>query len=243
MADPGSGVFIALADLLRTESEYDEALAVLEKGLSARPDSLSATVVMGRTLLESGRGDEARTVLAASLQRDPDNTLALRLMAEVCRAAEDWPAALPPLERLTELEPDELRWRSSLAEAHAQCDEPVTATGGRTAGFATMTLVDIYVAQGYHARALAALRQMLEIEPERTDVQERIEELESRATEGPATLAPGAPEPSAPEPSAPEPGMPELDVPVDERQRVRDEQKEQFARWLERASPPREKED
>lgn len=222
---PDSGVFIALADLLRTEGEYDEALRVLEQGLAARPDSISATVVMGRTLLESGRGDEARTVLAAVLQRDPDNTLALRLMAEVCRAAEDWPAALPHLEHLTELEPDEPRWRSSLAEARDQCDQPAVGTGGRAASFATMTLVDIYVAQGYHDRALAALQQMLEADPERQDVRDRIAELETRAAE-----APPAPEPVV----QPAP-------PMDERQFVRDEQKQQFARWLEQAGQQQEK--
>ena len=229
--DPDSGVFIALADLLRTEGEYDEALQVLERGLTARPDSLSATVVMGRTLLESGRGDEARTVLAASLRRDPDNTLALRLMAEVCRAAADWPAALPPLERLTELEPDEPRWQSSLAEARAQLDQPDRGAhpdgseGGPRASFATMTLVDIYVAQGYHARAVAALEQMLEADPSRDEVRERIAELQVQAAE-----APPPPPPLDPTPS----------VMLDERQQVRDDQKQQFARWLEQASPPRE---
>lgn len=232
--DPGSGVFIALADLLRTEREFDEALGVLEKGLSARPDSVSAAVVMGRTLLESGRGDEARTVLAAALRRDPDNTLALRLMAEVCQAAGDWAAALPPLERLTELEPDQPRWKSSLAEARAQLDQPdptvqtTSGEGGPRAGIATMTLVDIYVAQGYHARAVAALEQMLEADPDREDARARIAELQEQAA------APPPPPPPPPEPASPEV--------LDERQQARDEQKQQFARWLEQASQPREPE-
>ncbi|MCP4571997.1 MAG: tetratricopeptide repeat protein [bacterium] len=231
--DPDSGVFIALADLLRTEGEFEEALRVLEQGLSARPDSLSATVVMGRTLLESGRGDEARTVLAAALQRDPDNTLALRLMAEVSTAAEDWAAALPPLERLVELEPEEPRWRSSLSEARAQLDQfdpgdqPAPGEGGRAASFATMTLVDIYVAQGYHGRAVAALEQMLEVNPGRDDVRERIAVLLEQAAEAP-------PPPPAPEP---EPAATEA---VDERRQERNEQRQQFARWLEQASQPQE---
>lgn len=66
--------------------------------------------------------------------------------------------------------------------------------------FATKTLAEIYLAQGYRDKALAVLREILARHPERADVREKIAELEG-APEGapapagrPETPAGGAPE-------------------------------------------------
>ena len=176
---PESGVFVMLADLLRQRGDYEEALGILADGVIHRPESVAALVVLGRTLLEADRAEDARTALQRVLDLDQDNLVALRLLAEDCRSRADWTAAVPFLDRLTELEPDEKRWPAALDEARSFRDTPAqddTETEAE-AGFATLTLVDIYMAQGYHDRAITALEQMLEADPERAEVRERLATL------------------------------------------------------------------
>lgn len=66
--------------------------------------------------------------------------------------------------------------------------------------FATKTLAEIYLAQGYRDKALAVLREILARHPERADVREKIAELAGAPEGGPApagrpeTQAGGAPE-------------------------------------------------
>jgi predicted Zn-dependent protease len=220
--DPQSGVFVLLADLLRERGSFEEALAVLADGIRQRPESLAARVVMGRTLLETGRGDEARPVLAGVLESDRDNVVALRLLAEDCRSRAAWAAAVPYLERLVELETEDDRWPAALAQARAYRDEPPSGDGPVQAGFATLTLVDVYLAQGYHARAMTALRQMLEVEPEREDVQARLAALED------LTAAPD----SRPADAASE-TLPEPPTTAGQKGLRRAAQKRQFEAWLE----------
>ena len=244
---PGSGVFVLLADLLRERGDYDEALAILADGLEHRPDSVAALVVMGRTLLEAGRAEDARLALQRVLELDADNLVALRLLSEDCRSRADWAGAVPFLTALAQLEPDDARWPAALEEARSYRDAPPPVEGEEKgeaeAGFATLTLVDIYMAQGYSDRAQAALEQMLEADPERADVKARLAILgvSSGVATEPAVAEPGeaptAPEPMAEPVEAAETGDKEdiLADPgeqEDDRGETRDNRKRQFSDWL-----------
>lgn len=220
---PESGAYVLLADLLREAGEFAEAISVLSDNAAQRPISLSARVVLGRALLEAGRVDDARPVLRQVLESDRDNTLVLRLLAEDARSRGAWSESVPYLMRLSELEPEEDRWPSALEEARSFRDKPPTEDAAAQAGFATLTLVDIYLAQGYHARAVAALRQMLEKDPQRGDARERLAALEAMTgvdVEGAA----GAPV------AEPTPGL-DPDI-AQRRTRKRRDQKQQFSAWL-----------
>ena len=50
-ADPASGVFVPLADLMAAAGDIEGALAVLKEGLARNPRSIPGRVVLGRTLL------------------------------------------------------------------------------------------------------------------------------------------------------------------------------------------------
>ena len=176
--DPHSRVFAPLADLLRQAGRCEDALELLDDGLGRHPNYVSALVIQGRTLLDLGRVDQARIVLARALELDCENFVVLRLMTEDARSRQAWEESIPLLEKLVVLDPDDDRWPGALAEAKqfARRDLP---TASMKSSFATMTLVDIYLAQGYRDRALGALEQMASREPNRQDIHRRIAELKS----------------------------------------------------------------
>ncbi|RKZ14233.1 hypothetical protein DRQ50_09315, partial [bacterium] len=155
------------------------------------------------------------------LEVDADNTVVLRLLAEDARSRAAWSESVPFLIRLAELEPQEDRWPAALEEARSFRDSPPSADDAAQAGFATLTLVDIYLAQGYHARAVAALRQMVDNDPERHDARARLAALEEMVASGSDSRS-GEDEPPAGVDSAL----------AHDRSRRRRDQKHQFAAWL-----------
>jgi len=216
-AAPESGVFVPLAELLAADGDLDGAVTVLEAGLARLPRSVAARVVLGRILLAAGRGERAREVLAEVLDADADNLVARQLLADDARRRGDWEASVGHLDHLARLEPEEERWTAALAEAHARAEG--SGAAGQ-AGFATMTMVDIYVAQGYLDRAAEALRRILAAQPDRADARRRLAEVEAALAEAGEAAPPDGED-------APAAGG-------EARRRQRSVHKEQFARWIER---------
>ncbi len=218
LKDPESRVYVPLADLLQQNGEFEEALVLLEDGLSRNPGHQAAMVVLGYTLLRAGRPDHGVKVLQRVLDLSPDNFVVLRALVKNFLLRDAFTHALPLLERLVELEPEQEEWPKLLGDVRermavgSKLDRPRTTpstvpstkpstksstkpltTPGPPAtspssteqptvktnanGLATMTLVDIMVAQGYLDKALNALKRMLEVHPDREDVILRISQL------------------------------------------------------------------
>ncbi len=189
--DPQSRIYVPLADLLQENGDLEEALVLLEEGLSRHPGHLSAMVVLGRTLLQAGRQDHGVKVLQRVLDLSPDNFIVLRTLAENFLQRDAFTHALPLLERLVEIEPEQTEWPKLLADARermvTQSEKDPSAVEANSSlaetsegdGLATLTLVDIMVAQGYVDKALTALQRMLENDPGREDVRERMVQLKA----------------------------------------------------------------
>ncbi len=225
-AAPESRAFAPLADALRVAGEHAEALKLLEDGIVRHPDFQAAMVILGHTLLDADRSDHARKVLLRVLESDGDNIVALRLLTEEARSRQAWEEAVPLLARLSKLDPDDERWPRGLLEAKANCKRVNPAKSPETS-FATMTLVDIYLAQGYLGKAMTALRQMQAREPERRDLQAKIDEI-GLLEEGTGTVRS---EPAAPAPSV------ATGQAVDRRSVLaakRSEEKKNFEAWINR---------
>ncbi len=194
-AAPASRAFAPLADVLRQAGRFEEALSLLEEGLVRHPRFTAALVILGHTLLDAGRADHARKVLLEVRARDPENVVALRLLTEDARSRQAWAEAVTLLADLVRLDPDDERWPQALSEARANRNLPDPADVPETS-FATMTLVEIYLAQGYRAKAMTALRQMQVREPQREDIREKIAEIGIVEDSDEARSAPGIGVPS-----------------------------------------------
>jgi len=223
--EPHSRLFAPLADLLRQAGRPEDSLELLEDGLGRHPDYVSALVIKGRTLLETGRLDLARQVLYQVLDLDPENFVVLRLLAEDARGRLAWEEAIPLLEKLVVLDPDDDRWPGALVEAK-QFAARVASAGSAGSSFATLTLVDIYLAQGYRAKALEALDQMAAREPDRQDIRQRITEITAEGPSVPPGLASRIPSVKTFDDSSGATGG--------DRAAWRSSEKKQFEEWIDR---------
>jgi tetratricopeptide (TPR) repeat protein len=81
--DPGSRLFLALAEEYRKSGRLAEALSTLQRGLLSHPTYLSAQVALGRAHLESGQVTEAIATFSKVLAADPGNLISARSLADI----------------------------------------------------------------------------------------------------------------------------------------------------------------
>jgi tetratricopeptide (TPR) repeat protein len=81
-AEPGSRVFVQLAEEYRRGGKLNEALKVLEAGLKRQPNYLSAKIALGRCRLETGEVAVAADIFQEVLRRDATNLVANKLLVQ-----------------------------------------------------------------------------------------------------------------------------------------------------------------
>ena len=81
--DPGSRLFVALAEEYRKSGRLAEALSTLQQGLLSHPNYLSAQVALGRAHLESGQVTEAIATFSKVLGADPGNLVSAKSLADI----------------------------------------------------------------------------------------------------------------------------------------------------------------
>ena len=80
--DPASRLFAQLAEELRKDGRFEEAIAVARKGLERHPNYPSARLTLGRALLDSGRPGDARSEIEQVVRASPDNILASKFLGD-----------------------------------------------------------------------------------------------------------------------------------------------------------------
>lgn len=69
--NPSSYLYARLADTLREEGAFDDALPVVEAGLAQYPDHVTGLLVKSRLLLDINENEEAVQVLGRIIEREP----------------------------------------------------------------------------------------------------------------------------------------------------------------------------
>jgi tetratricopeptide (TPR) repeat protein len=87
--DPGSHVFVDLAEAFCREARWGEAVDICRKGLLLHPRITRARVLLGWALRESGQLDESITVLQKAREELEENALVYRLLAEIASSRGD----------------------------------------------------------------------------------------------------------------------------------------------------------
>jgi tetratricopeptide (TPR) repeat protein len=80
--DPGSKLFLSLAEELRKRDRVEEAVALLVDGISRRPDFPAAQLTLGRWYLSGLKFAEAAEQFSEVLKKTPGNNFARKGLAE-----------------------------------------------------------------------------------------------------------------------------------------------------------------
>lgn len=133
-ADPGSRVFLQLADEYRRLGRIEEAAGVLEEGLEASPHHLAAQVALGRCRLDLGAPDEAAELLERVVESDPTQMVAYRLLVEAYLRqgrADEARERLRVYSLLNDADPEIAELRRRIGEIDRESGEgPAEATAG-----------------------------------------------------------------------------------------------------------------
>ncbi len=81
--DPGSRLFVAVAEEYRKIGRLRDALGALQKGLLAHPGYVAAQVALGRVYLEANQTTDAIATFTKVLVADPGNLVAAKSLADV----------------------------------------------------------------------------------------------------------------------------------------------------------------
>lgn len=81
--DPGSKVFIPLAEEYGKAGMWEEAVAVLEDGLKNYPGFITAMVALGRAYEQMNQPVKAKAILEEAIKISPDNLRAHRTLAKL----------------------------------------------------------------------------------------------------------------------------------------------------------------
>jgi tetratricopeptide (TPR) repeat protein len=84
--EPGSKAFIPLAEEYGKAGMWDEAVAVLEDGLKAYPNFITAMVALGRTYDQIHQPVKATAILEEAVKLSPENLSAHRTLAKLYAA-------------------------------------------------------------------------------------------------------------------------------------------------------------
>jgi tetratricopeptide (TPR) repeat protein len=131
--NPKGRNFAPLADAYRKAGELDRALELCTAGLERHPDYVSAHIVFGRCLIDQKNDIGASGVFRKVLALDPENVLALKILAEIAERGSRYDEAAEWLGRLLAADPMNgdaaealARARGKAAQAAAkQAPEPV----------------------------------------------------------------------------------------------------------------------
>ena len=102
--NPGSRVFVHLAEAHRKAGELRQAQQVLAEGLRRHVDYPSAMVVLAKVLADQGDDERAAAVWRDVVRLDPDNVVALRALADIAEAAGRRDEAMELYRQLVRLE-------------------------------------------------------------------------------------------------------------------------------------------
>src|SRR5207248_8863597 len=130
--NPKGRNFAPLADAYRKAGELDRAIELCTAGLERHPDYVSAHIVFGRCMIDQKNDTGASEVFRRVLVLDPENVLALKILAEIAERGGRFDETAEWLGRLLSADPMNgdaaealTRVKGKAAQAAKQAAEPV----------------------------------------------------------------------------------------------------------------------
>jgi len=182
--NPGSEVFVQLAEAYRKMGLLEEASAAIEKGLPRHPDLVMAYIAQGRIRAQQGDHEGSVFAFEQALQREAQNIYGLKGLARV-RLMQNAPdLAVPLVKQLIQLRGDD----PEVVKLKASCEAQVSAARknpdkAKGAPIKTATMVDIYLKQGLLEDALVLCNEILADDPGNAAILAKVEEVKGLIAE------------------------------------------------------------
>ncbi len=187
--DPGSTIFVSLAETYRKMGMFDDARQIISKGLEMHEDFSPAYIVLARLLCQQEDFSGSVSAFERALELD-DNSLAglvgyarVKILLgqeaearELLLRARELSPADPVINKLLLSLPDPLATEEDQPVVkHESVDELSVSTPS----LMSQTLADLYLKQGLTQKALDIFRQLSAQNPDDLALRRKIKELES----------------------------------------------------------------
>ncbi len=217
--NPNSLVFVQLADAMRKKGRFDEALGVLDQGLSKNPNLLSALIMTGRIHISRDRPAEAIEVLKRAIGREPGNLTAHALLSQAYLATNSLREAIVEFQRILSLNPEDAAAQQALQTVLARMKKDKAGAPKPDAGKApaapapeekaaaapalelpAYAAAEELLARGLFDEAAEAFQRILDSDPDNAMARMKLQEAQSMrdATESPSSVADRSALPSGP---------------------------------------------
>jgi len=148
--NPSSVVFASIAEYLLNYGMLDEAIKVLREGLKRHPGFVSGHLVMAKVHIKRGNWEEALESTQRVLKIVPENKVA----KELAQAVEVFSAEVR--------RPSEMKTEELLDDAETV---DYAADESRIPSWETVTMANVYSAQGHYIRARKIYESILKRDP------------------------------------------------------------------------------
>ncbi len=169
--EPKSRIFVQLADAYRKNNMVDEALEVIKQGLQYHPNYPLAYLILGKCYFDKRMYAQSKDALEKTIEFDPINIVALRMLAQVCETLKDEACQLKAYKGIVSIDPTDEMARNKLNTLEA---------GQKKGQVFTITLAQEYEKQGNLEEALKVYEQLGFMDPTDLVVKQKIKELKDR---------------------------------------------------------------
>jgi hypothetical protein len=222
--EPGSRLFAQLAEELRKDGEFEDAIRVAREGLQKHQNYPSARLTLGRALFDTGDWAAARVEFEQVLKGAPDNILASRLLAESLEGLGDAPAAIARYKKTLALAPGDKQVLARLealegggaasSRTPAPPGAPAPVSGSPAAGALRPPAPSVLPAPATPAEPPPVVDASAPIRLVEVDTPMELERPHERGSDGASAPEPVIAPPLTPETSAFAPAVPPPSVPA-----------------------------
>jgi len=180
-------VFLSRTQTMLEQGAYESALDAARRWLDRNPGDIEAMIVKCQACMRLGKLEEATAVIDDVEKTVLGLSRILACMGDICFKGGLNQEAVKFYNRFIALNPDSDLSRDVLGKLRIlENDHPELIQGAdaqeiserpATAGFQTLTIVDLYLRQGHVNAAEALLEQMLAKEPDNSAVLEKLADV------------------------------------------------------------------
>ena len=170
--------FFSKFRIFGAENRWEEAIDALEQAISFDPQSEYLQLILSRAFLHRQQPEQAVAVLKKLLVKNPENVAGHELLGDVFSFQQKYTLAIDHFRRASQLKPESaalsLRMAMALARLERNGEAIVVLEAllqdHPDADLASLTLARLYLLEEHPEKAFAIYRQLLERQPDQSQV-------------------------------------------------------------------------